>query len=81
MAPHTTDRAPDGPTDIPKRSWLTTLRRTFREFSDDNLTDWAAALTYYGLMALFPALIALVSLIGLFADPQTTTQKLTQIVT
>jgi membrane protein len=51
------------------------------EFSEDNLTDWAAALTYYGLLALFPALIALVSLVGLFADPQTTTQKLTEIVT
>jgi membrane protein len=57
------------------------LRRTLTEFSEDNLTDWAAALTYYGLLALFPALIALVSLIGLFADPQTTSQKITEIVT
>jgi len=57
------------------------LRRTATEFSEDNLTDWAAALTYYGLLSLFPALIALVSLVGLFADPQTTAQKLTEIVT
>jgi membrane protein len=57
------------------------LRRTVTEFSEDNLTDWAAALTYYGLLALFPAVIALVSLVGLFADPQTTAQKLTEIVT
>jgi membrane protein len=57
------------------------LRRTITEFSEDNLTDWAAALTYYGLLALFPALIALVSLVGLFADPQATAQKLTEIVT
>jgi membrane protein len=57
------------------------LRRTAAEFSEDNLTDQAAALTYYGLLALFPALIALVSIIGLFADPQTTTQKITEIVT
>jgi membrane protein len=57
------------------------LRRTVTEFSEDNLTDWAAALTYYGLLALFPALIALVSLVGLFADPQTTAQKITEIVT
>jgi membrane protein len=48
---------------------------------EDNLTDWAAALTYYGLLALFPALIALVSIVGLFADPQSTTQKVTDIVT
>jgi membrane protein len=57
------------------------LRRTAAEFSEDNVTDQAAALTYYGLLALFPALIALVSIIGLFADPQTTTQKITEIVT
>jgi membrane protein len=57
------------------------LRRTATEFSEDNLTDWAAALTYYGLLALFPALIALVSIVGLFAEPQSTSQKLTEIVT
>jgi membrane protein len=58
-----------------------TLKRTVTEFSEDNMSDWAAALTYYGLLALFPALIALVSLVGLFGDPQTTTEKLTEIVT
>jgi len=57
------------------------LRRTATEFSEDNLTDWAAALTYYGLLALFPALIALVSLVGLFADPQSTSKTITDIVT
>jgi membrane protein len=57
------------------------LRRTATEFSEDNLTDWAAALTYYGLLALFPALIALVSIVGLFADPQETSQTITEIVT
>ena len=58
-----------------------TLKRTFTEFQEDNLSDWAAALTYYGLLALFPALIAMVSLIGIFGDPRTTTQKLTEIIT
>src|SRR3954447_14741845 len=57
------------------------LKRTATEFSEDQLTDRAAALTYYGLLALFPALIALVSIVGLFADPQTTAQKITEIVT
>jgi membrane protein len=57
-----------------------TVKRTFTEFSEDNMTDWAAALTYYGLLALFPAIIALVSIIGLVADPATITQKVTQIV-
>jgi membrane protein len=49
------------------------LKRTFKEFKADNLTDWAAALTYYAVMALFPALIVLVALVGLFGQfPQTT---------
>ena len=43
------------------------------EFQDDDLTDRAAALTYYGVLALFPALIALVSIVGLFGDPETVT--------
>lgn len=60
---------------------VATLKRTITEFSEDNLSDWAAALTYYGLLALFPALIALVGLIGLVGDPASTTRTLTQIVT
>lgn len=58
-----------------------TLKRTVAEFREDNLTDWAAALTYYGLLALFPALIAMVGLVGLVGDPATTTRTLTDIVT
>jgi membrane protein len=62
-------------------SAFATLKRTGSEFIEDNLTDWAAALTYYGLLSLFPALIALVSLLGLFGDPKSTTQSLTEIIT
>lgn len=58
-----------------------TLKRTVGEFQEDNLTDWAATLTYYGLLALFPALIVLVSIVGLVGDPQSTTNTLTDIVT
>lgn len=65
----------------PRTGLLPTLKRTLTEFQEDNLTDWAAALTYYGLLSLFPALIAMVSLIGIFGDPQTTTAKLTEIIT
>ncbi|HST42661.1 MAG TPA: YihY/virulence factor BrkB family protein [Conexibacter sp.] len=57
-----------------------TLKRTVREYNEDNMSDWAAALTYYGLLSLFPALIALVAILGLFGDPQTTTRSLTDIV-
>ena len=76
----TTERAPDGPTDLPKRSWMDTLKRTFREFKEDNLTDWAAALTYYSVLSIFPALIALISIVGLVADPATITRVLTDTI-
>jgi membrane protein len=59
---------------------LPTLKRTLREFKEDNLTDWAAALTYYGVLALFPALIALVSIVGLVFQPRQITQAMTDIV-
>jgi membrane protein len=57
-----------------------TLKRTLKEFSEDNLTDWAAALTYYGVLALFPALIALLSIVGLLTNPQQLTDALTAVV-
>jgi membrane protein len=65
----------------PDSGWLATLKRTASEFSEDNLADWAAALTYYSLLSLFPALIAMFSLIGLFGDPTSTTRSLTEIIT
>ncbi|WP_406010853.1 YihY/virulence factor BrkB family protein [Streptomyces sp. NBC_00637] len=58
-------RAPDGPGQLPKRSWTAVLKGVFREFQDDELTDRAAALTYYGVLSMFPALLVLVSLLGL----------------
>jgi membrane protein len=70
------------PTGVERRTGLwPTLKRTALEFQEDNLSDWAATLTYYGLLALFPALIALVSIVGLVADPKSTTDTLTDIVT
>jgi membrane protein len=72
--------APDNPADLSTRSWMATLKRTVREFKDDNVTDWAAALTYYAVLALFPALIALVAIVGLVADPATITNTLTKLV-
>src|SRR3954470_7420082 len=74
-APHTERPSPDAgpedapkvesPTDLTKPSWVYVLRKTVREFSGDQCTDLAAALTYYGVLALFPAAIALTSLLGL----------------
>jgi membrane protein len=64
-------RAPDDVTDLPKQSWKGVLTRAFREFSDDNITDLAAALTYYGVLSIFPMLLALISLLGLFGQSAT----------
>ncbi len=62
---------PQSPTGLSKRSWWGVLKRSGKEFQDDNLTDWAAALTYYGILAIFPALLALVSVLGLIGDSAT----------
>ena len=59
------------PGELSRSAWVRVLRRTVREFSEDNLTDWAAALTYYGIVAMFPALIALVSILGLIGTSAT----------
>src|SRR5687768_6123779 len=59
------DDEPDSPIDLGKRSWIAVLKRTWREFREDNLIDWAAALTYYGVLSLFPGLLVLVSLLSL----------------
>src|SRR5215203_6394085 len=72
------DYAPTGADPTP--TTVGTIKRTVKEFSEDNLTDWAAALTYYGVLALFPALIALLSIIGLLTDPQKLSDAITAVV-
>jgi|tagenome__1003787_1003787.scaffolds.fasta_scaffold20732355_1 membrane protein len=68
----TQEAAPDRPTEVPAHGWVAILKRTVKEFRDDALMDWAAALTYYGVLALFPALVCLVALVGLLGQyPQT----------
>jgi membrane protein len=67
---------PDSPGDMKKSSWGYVLKRTLSEFSKDQCTDLAAALTYYAVLALFPALIALMSLVGLVGDPKDTATTL-----
>src|SRR5436190_17527476 len=62
---------PRKPTDLAPRSWWGVLKRTVGQFRANNLTDWAAALTYYGVLSIFPALIVLVSIVGLAGDSAT----------
>ena len=66
VAPDPEDpRKPDTPREVSKRSWKYVFRKTFREFIDDECQDSAAALTYYGVLAIFPGLLALTSLLAL----------------
>jgi len=73
-------RKPDEITEITKPSWIYVLKKTAREFGADQATDLAAALTYYGVLAVFPALLAFVSLVGLFGDPAKTTDTLLDLM-
>ena len=62
---------PDGPTKLPKRAWRSALRRTVKEFVADDMLDWAAALTYYSVLSIFPGLIVLMALVGLLGQSAT----------
>ncbi|MGW6918399.1 YihY/virulence factor BrkB family protein [Kitasatospora sp. NPDC054939] len=62
---------PDRPSELPRRSWTAVLRRTGKEFLEDELPDRAAALTYYGVLAIFPALLVLVSVLGVIGTAAT----------
>ena len=73
-------RGPDSPTDLSKRSWFYVLRKTAREFSKDQCTDLAAALTYYAVLAIFPAAIALMSLVGLVGQGTESVDTVLQIL-
>ena len=59
---------PDSPTDLTKPSWTYVAKKTLREFNRDQCTDLAAALTYWAVLAVAPAVLALVSLLGVFGD-------------
>jgi len=72
------DYAPTGAD--PKATTGGTLKRLVKEISQDNLTDWAAALTYYLVLAMFPAIIAMISVVGLVFEPQQIASALTQVL-
>jgi membrane protein len=63
--PRAQEGEPDSPTELDRSSWRAVFKRTFSEFKEDDITDWAAALTYYGVLSIFPGLLVLVSLLGL----------------
>ena len=73
-------RKPDSPTKLTKRSWFYVLRKTWREFGDDQCTDVAAALTYYSVLSIFPAAIALLSLLGVVGQAQTSVDTVVEVL-
>jgi membrane protein len=74
------DRKPDKPQHLDKPSWKLVFKRTMREFSTDKCTDIAASLTYYGILSLFPGLIALVSLLGVVGQGKSATNAMMGII-
>ncbi|MEV6206219.1 YihY/virulence factor BrkB family protein [Kitasatospora sp. NPDC051914] len=69
----TPGRGPSSPLEVPARGWWQVLKRTGREFLADELPDRAAALTYYGILAIFPALLVLVAVLALAGTSATDT--------
>jgi len=68
------------PVALPRASWGDTLKRTLRKAKDDKINHWGAALTYYAVLSLFPALLVMVSLVGLFGSPDRVTKILTDTI-
>jgi len=75
-----TQREVTTPLALPRASWQDTLKRTLREAKEDKLNHWGAALTYYAVLSMFPAVLVLVSLVGLFAEPARVTKVMTDTV-
>jgi membrane protein len=73
-------RKPSSPAELHKPSWRFALKRTLAEFSDDQCTDLAAGLTYYAVLSIFPAAIAVVSLLGVIGQGSTTINAVLNVV-
>ncbi|ORB26675.1 YihY/virulence factor BrkB family protein [Mycolicibacterium parafortuitum] len=71
---------PDSPTDLTRSSVMFVLRNTANEFTRDQCTDLAAALTYYAVLSLFPALVVVMSLLGVIGQGARTADAILQIV-
>ncbi len=71
---------PDGPTDIDVGGWRATLKRAFAEFRADDMSTWAAGLTYYAVLSVFPALIVFVALLGVVGEYPKTSDAVLEVV-
>lgn len=73
-------RKPQSPAAVPAKSWKYVTKRAVNKFSADGSTDMAASLTYYAVLSLFPAVLALVSILGLVGQAEQTTKLLLEMV-
>ena len=67
--------------ELSRRAWVAAFKRTIAEFKDDDLLDWAAALTFFALLSLFPALVVMVALLGIFGQYPQTIDSMAEILT
>lgn len=77
----TASQGPEQPTRLGRQSWLAVFKRTFKQVGDDKLTTWAAALTYYSILSIFPALLVLIAALRLTgkANMQKVLHNITEI--
>jgi len=73
-------RKPDSPPDLTPGSWKFAIKQAWAEFRRDECTDLAAALTYYAILSMFPALLAMIALLGIFGQGASTTDTLLELV-
>nr|WP_209436350.1 YihY/virulence factor BrkB family protein [Kocuria subflava] len=71
---------PENPTQVSKRSWKYIFKRSLAEFTQDGCTDLAASLTYFTVLSVFPGLLAVVSLLGVFGQGQQTADAITEFL-
>lgn len=72
-------REAESPSQIPARGWKDILLRVYGNISEHRILALAAGMTYYSLLAIFPALAALVAIYGLFSDPSSIAKHLDQV--
>jgi membrane protein len=78
-APPAPDAGPDSPVELKGKGLFAAFKRTFTQYSEDNISDWAAALTYYGVLSIFPGVLVIVSLLGMLSsNGQQTVQSTVQ---
>ena len=73
-------RKPDSPSDLTGRSWSYAFKQAWAELRRDECTDLAAGLTFYAVLSMFPALLAMISLLGVFGQGESTTDTLLELV-